>query len=102
MSSEDPRQKNRRRFERRVMERRVITYAFNSKEWIKEIQQAYLLWPKKDRRVKDRRNEPRRNGHRRIGSITNFSLGSSKKTYDLLTHEEKQMLNELTQTDDPD
>lgn len=102
MNSEDPRQKNRRQSERRLMERRVILHPFNSPEWINEIQKAYMLWPKKDRRVKDRRNEPRRSSHRRTGSMVDSAIGSSKKVYDLLTNEEKQMLNELTQTDDSD
>jgi hypothetical protein len=102
MSSEDPRQNNRRHSERRAKERRVIIHPFNSPEWIDEIKQSYLLWPKEDRRIKDRRTESRRSGHRRTGSIANTPIGSSKKTYDLLTNEEKKMLNELTQTDASD
>ena len=102
MSSEDPRKKNRRHSERRAVERRVNKHPFNSPEWIDEIKQSYLLWPKEDRRIKDRRTQPRRSGHRRIGSIANTPLGSSKKTYDLLSNEEKKMLNELTQTDNSD
>jgi hypothetical protein len=102
MSSEDPRQKNRRHSERREVERRVILHPFNSPEWINEIKQSYLLWPKKDRRVKDRRTESRRSGHRRTGRLSDSFIDSSKKTYDLLTIEEKKMLNELSQTDDSD
>ena len=102
MSSEDPRQKNRRHSERRAVERRVILHPFNSPEWVNEIKQSYLLWPKKDRRVKDRRTESRRSGHRRTGRLSDSFIDSSKKTYDLLTNEEKQMLNELSQTDDSD
>ncbi len=101
--SEDPRRKNRRKTERRAKERRVISYPFNSPEWIKEIQSAYLLWPKVDRRVSDRRCDPRRQNHRRTNSITDLDSGRPlKKGYEILTHEEKKMLNELTKEDGSD
>ncbi len=103
LMSEDPRQKNRRKTERRAKERRVVTHPFNSPEWVKEIESAYLLWPKVDRRMKDRRCEPRRQNHRRTSSISDLELGRAlKKGYEILTHEEKQMLNELTKEGDSD
>ncbi len=101
MASEDPRKKNRRQVERRAKERRMILHSFGSPEWISEIQKDYLLWPKYDRRSKDRRNESRRRrGNRRIKSMGRAdSAEYTNKMYDLLTAEEKQMLNELAQSD---
>lgn len=99
MASEDPRKKNRRQAERRAKERRVIEHSFGSPEWISAIKENYLLWPKIDRRGQDRRNESRRQGSRRIHSLAR-PIENSKKMYDLLTAEEKQMLNELAQSDD--
>lgn len=101
MASEDPRKKNRRQTERRAKERRVILYSFGSPEWISAIKENYLLWPKYDRRNKDRRCESRRQrGSRRVKNIAKpESADYTKKMYDLLTAEEKQMLNELAQSD---
>lgn len=101
MASEDPRQKNRRQTERRAKERRMILHSFGSPEWVSAIQKNYLLWPKHDRRNKDRRCESRRQrGSRRVKNIARSeSAGYTKKMYDLLTAEEKQMLNELAQSD---
>lgn len=100
MASEDPRKKNRRQSERRANERRVIEHSFGSPEWVSAIKENYLLWPKTDRRNQDRRCESRRqNKSRRISNISRPN-DVSKKMYDLLTAEEKQMLNELAQSDD--
>ncbi len=99
-TKDDDRKKSRRQSERRSDERRVVTYKFGSDEWIKMIQQNYLLWPKEDRRVQDRRKLPRRKASRRT-----YAGGSPKaREYpkslsDLLTAEEKQMLNDLIQSD---
>ncbi|MCF6203032.1 MAG: hypothetical protein L3J59_05070 [Methylococcaceae bacterium] len=98
MISEDPRKKNRRRAERRAKERRVITYAFGSPEWINAIQKDYLLWPKEDRRGKDRRNNSRRQGKRRTKNAAIPESTNTSQMYSLLTTEEKQMLNELSQS----
>lgn len=100
MTSKDDRRKSRRQTERRSEERRVITYEFGSDEWIEMIQQSYLLWPKQDRRVKDRRENSRRKGGRRIKPSGSIKVREYPKALsDLLTSEEKQMLNELIQSD---
>lgn len=100
MTSEDPRKKNRRRAERRAKERRIITHTFGSPEWISAIQKDYLLWPKEDRRGEDRRNNSRRQGKRRIKNAA--IPESTNLMYNLLTTEEKQMLNELSQSNKDD
>lgn len=97
MKPKDPRKKSRREDERRIVERRVITHPFGSSEWVKEIQQDYLLWPKVDRRTNDRRCEVRRKDVRRTSSVESWN---TQKMYDLLTAEEKEMLNELSQKQD--
>jgi hypothetical protein len=102
MTSEDPRKKNRRRAERRAKERRVITHTFGSLEWISAIQKDYLLWPKEDRRGEDRRNNSRRQGKRRIKNAAIPESTNTNQMYSLLTTEEKQMLNELSQSNKDD
>ncbi len=106
MTSNDSRQKSRRKSERRSKERREIPYPFGSAEWLRAIQKEYLLWPKEDRRHHDRRSQDRRHGNRRLinkgkqASKTTPLL--EKRLQGLLTEEEKQMLNELIQLDQPD
>lgn len=100
MALEDPRQKNRRRTERRTKERRENAHSFGSPEWIRVIQEEYLLWPKEDRRSDDRRCQSRRQGSRRVRSIARPEANDhAREMYDLLTAEERQMLNELSQSD---
>ncbi len=103
MASKDFRQKKRRESERRLKNRRINPYAFGSAEWVNLIQQEYLLWPRQDRRSEDRRAQPRRQGCRRIHNSGQVRPSVHTKTLqDLLTNEEKQMLNEIIQSDIPD
>ncbi len=102
MASKDSRKKNRRRAERRSQERRVINHPFGSPEWISAIQKDYLLWPKEDRRGTDRRNNSRRQGKRRTRNTSIPDSTYVNQMYSLLTAEEKQMLNELAQSDNED
>ncbi len=91
------RQKSRRHFERRAEERRIINAPFNSVEWIKAIRSNYFLWPKKDRREQDRRNQGRRQDLRRKNNLSHSTSSMrAKKSLDLLTDEEKQMLSQLS------
>jgi len=103
MASKDFRQKKRRESERRLKNRRINPYPFGSTEWINLIQQEYLLWPRQDRRSDERRAQPRRQGCRRNTNIGRARPSGHRKTMQgLLTNEEKQMLNELSQSDIPD
>ncbi|MCK5663841.1 MAG: hypothetical protein KAI17_10160 [Thiotrichaceae bacterium] len=100
MTLSDYRQTSRRHAERRLKERRLITYPFGSIEWLNLIQQNYLLWPKEDRRQQDRRHQNRRHNQRRLSNIGRpTSSAHTKKLHNLLTEEEKQMLNQLSQSD---
>ncbi len=95
MNTYDSRQKGNRKSERRSKERRVIEYAFGSADWLNAIKQDYLLWPKLDRRLQDRRQKLRR-----IKNIAQSRLsGDTKKLHNILTSEERQMLNELFRSD---
>lgn len=95
MISNNSRHNSGRRSERRSEERRLIEHAFGSPEWIERIKEEYLLWPKQDRRINNRRQSLRR--IKNIGRST--SAVSTKTIQNLLTDEEKQMLNELSQSD---
>ncbi len=100
MTSNDSRQNSRRQSERRSKERRVITYSFGSSEWLNAIQQEYLLCPKQDRRHQDRRSQDRRKTLRRVNNMSRIiSPRHTQKWHNLLTIEEKQMLNDLIQDD---
>ncbi|SHE21925.1 hypothetical protein [methanotrophic endosymbiont of Bathymodiolus puteoserpentis (Logatchev)] len=100
MTSEDSRQKSRRRLERRANERRRITHKFGSPAWINAVKQNYLLWPKQDRRVKDNRSQERRRNYRRIKHLAHTaSIVKREQLHNLLTEEEKIMLNELMQSE---
>ena len=95
MASNDSRQQSRRRKERRVKERRAVDYRFGSQEWLERVKQENYLWPKQDRRCNDRRRQDRRKNNRRINNGRRTSAVTIIKTHNLLTDEEKQMLNEL-------
>ena len=103
MASNDFRQKTRRESERRLKNRRINPYPFGSAEWVNMIQQEYLLWPRLNRRSDERRAQSRRQSCRRNKNTGRAKPSVHTKTLEgLLTYEEKQMLNELIQSDIPD
>ncbi len=101
MHANEPRQNARRKTERRQNERRAVAFSFGSNEWREEIQQHYLLWPKQDRRSQERRMEDRRRSARRLANICTQKKPIRPQRLDkILTEDEKQMLNELSRSDD--
>ena len=103
MATNNTRQKTRRKSERRSKERRINNFEFSSPEWREMIQQEYLLWPKEDRRKADRRSSARRMKGRRVDKNGKPRMPRQPSNLlDLLTREEKQMINELIQSDDSD
>lgn len=100
MTANDSRQRSRRQQERRVKERRAADYPFGSPEWIKRVQQDNYLWPKEDRRSNDRRRQERRQNPRRVKNVHKTMTGKNLSSHNLLTREEKQMLNELMRQND--
>lgn len=100
MVAKNIRVKSRRIDERRSKERRQIHYQFGSAEWCRMIQQQYLLWPKKDRRESDRRALARRQALRRMmNAKRDGAARQANNLYELLTQEEREMLNELSRFD---
>jgi len=97
----ESRKTKRRETERRLSERRIILFEFGSDEWCRIIQREYLLWPKKDRRDEDRRSSPRRQSLRRDKNSAWLSRRKevNQKLVDLLTQEEKDMINDLIRSD---
>lgn len=100
----DYRQKKRRRIERRLMERRSISFPFGSDEWCQLIKKNYLLWPKIDRRNLERRNLMRRKGCRRLNvlAIRKQTFVNNRSFHDLLSEGEKNMLFQIAQSEDID
>lgn len=103
MVTSNIRKKARRVAERRMKERRKILFEFDSVEWRKAIQQEYLLWPKKDRRHADRRAVGRRQVLRRIKNSVKPKRREQLSTLSgILTSEEREMINQLIQSDNVD
>ena len=67
------RSESRRTSDRRSKNRRIISYEFGSPEWIDNIQNNYLVWPKEERRKEDRRKSERRANERRSLILKNFN-----------------------------
>ena len=100
MAANNSRQETRRKLERRSKERRINPFEFGSDEWREMIQQEYLLWPKKDRRKAERRSLARRQGSRRGKNGGRVRMPRQPTSlHDLLTNEERDMLNDLSQSD---
>ncbi len=101
MGSDDSRKQPRRKNERRHTERRKITEPFGSPEWLEAVQKDYYMWPKYDRRHNDRRSHERRQNPRRQRNIPHKlpAMLLQPSLDSLLTEEEKQMLNDLSQQD---
>ncbi len=103
MAVNNSRQETRRKCERRSKERRINPFEFGTDEWREMIQQEYLLWPKQDRRIAERRSTARRQGNRRTKNNGAMRMPRRPNSlHDLLTDEEREMLNDLSQSDSLD
>ena len=90
------RSESRRTSDRRSNNRRVISYEFGSPEWIDNIQNNYLVWPKEERRKEDRRKSERRANERRSLILKNFNDRSRYKAPShLLSEEERKAIDEM-------
>jgi hypothetical protein len=63
--------------DRRAQERRMISYAFNSPEWIAVMSENFMLWPKLDRRKANKAELDRRRLDRRK-KLANARMASTK------------------------
>ena len=89
MTFENSRQQTRRHIERRATERRALTHQFMSQDWLEQIQNKNLSWPKQDRRLCNRRLSLRRNNSTRRRSNIH------KQHLSTLTTGEKKMLMDI-------
>jgi len=90
----------RRECERRLDERRLLSFVFGSSEWRQNIEQQYFMWPREDRRALDRRSIERRSIARRQPEGANAKSQprvKKNKTRDILSTDEKAMLAGLFQ-----
>jgi len=93
MTFEKSRQQSRRQVERRTTERRALNHQFMTQDWLEQIQNKNLSWPKQDRRHNNRRLSMRRNIHRRkLSSL----ISSKSKT--MTTGERKMLLDIINQS----
>ncbi|MGZ5050147.1 MAG: hypothetical protein ACXWF8_09060 [Methylobacter sp.] len=87
---------------RRIEDRRKIPYPFGSQEWIENIKQNYLAWPKTNRRIADRRAGDRRAHDRRQYDISEQQRSEQRFSSILLTDEEKRLIEDLFLNDPED
>jgi hypothetical protein len=100
MNIHDVRRRSRRSLDnRRVQDRRIVPYPFGSDEWIENIKQNYLAWPKEDRRKTTRRHAERRANDRRQQQLSEQLQSLQKYSSLVLTREELKMIEELYKSD---
>lgn len=80
---------------RRTADRRKITYPFGSQEWVENIKEYYLAWPKSNRREQSRRCNERRALERREQQLSEQHRSEIKYSPILLTQEERKLIEEL-------
>ncbi|WGS88224.1 hypothetical protein [Methylomonas sp. UP202] len=68
---------------------------FGSVAWIENIENAYLAWPRQDRRTETRRCEERRVSDRRLGRISGSARSSRNSSHPLLTRDERLLIESL-------
>jgi len=100
MNLYDFRHKSRRSsMTRRMTDRREIPYPFGSPEWVENIKNHYLAWPKSNRRNLSRRNDERRATERRQQLLSEQRRSEMKYSPILLTQEERKLIENLYLSD---
>jgi hypothetical protein len=84
---------------RRADDRRKIPYPFGSREWVENIKNHYLAWPKSNRRDQSRRSDERRALERREQQLSEQRRSEIKYSAILLTQEERKLIEDLYQHD---
>lgn len=84
---------------RRNDDRRKVTHDFGTEEWIENVKLNYFAWPRHDRRLDDRRSDERRASERRIKHQVE-SRDFEQHHHNVLTQEERKMINHLYLNDD--
>lgn len=80
---------------RRLSDRRQVAYPFGSPEWLEHIKNAYLAWPKVDRRDHIRRVDDRRMADRRHAQASEQQRAGQKYSRVVLTSEERKLIQSL-------
>ncbi len=92
----DSRKNCRRSIEtRREDDRRTVYYLFGTQEWIDNIKNHYLSWPKLDRRENVRRNLERRAIDRRLKQLNEQDRSAIQYSQILLTQEERKLIADI-------
>lgn len=100
MSTYDLRKDSRRAsITRRLTDRRITPYSFGSVEWIENIKNNYLAWPKAERRESCRRENERREAERRLQQFTEQRRSEIKHSPLILTQEERRLIEDLYRID---
>lgn len=84
---------------RRTADRRKTPYSFGSQEWVDNIKNHYLAWPKTNRRDMSRRIDERRALERRQQQLSEQRRSEQKYSPILLTQEERKMIEDLYLSD---
>jgi hypothetical protein len=81
---------------RRETDRRNVPYAFGSPQWLENIKNNYLAWPKSNRRSAERRNNERRALDRREQQQL-AERGRLKQAYSriFMSPEEKKLIEDV-------
>lgn len=96
------RNSRRTNMNRRIDDRRNIPYPFGSQEWVENIKNHYLAWPKSNRRDQNRRSDDRRALERREQQLSEQRRSEIKYSRILLTHEERKLIEDLYLSDELD
>ncbi|MGZ5014201.1 MAG: hypothetical protein ACXWFX_00730 [Methylobacter sp.] len=84
---------------RRITDRRKTPYPFGSPEWIENIKDHYLAWPKSNRRDMSRRSNDRRAIDRRQQMLSEQRRSEKKYSPILITEEERKLIEDLYLSD---
>lgn len=84
---------------RRIADRRKIPYPYDSPEWIENVKDNYLVWPKSNRRNLNRRSSQRRLPDRRQQQLSEQRRSEKKFSSILLTQEEIKLIEDLYLSD---
>ncbi len=84
---------------RRITDRRKLPYPFGSREWVENIKNHYLAWPKSNRRDITRRSNERRALERREQQLSEQRRSEQKFSMILLTQEERKLIEDLYLSD---
>ena len=80
---------------RRIADRRNIPHPFGSPEWVENVKENYLAWPRSNRREVCRRNTERRDPDRRQQQLSDQRRSEQKYSPILLTQEERKLIEDL-------